>query len=113
MDSEKILEIIHNEINNKHWFGEGTGGSGHMASIYLSEVKVLSQKETKINSKICLEIVYFYKIIRESEFGGQIFDYEAKIILSETGEIMDNKITSENIFDLLSGDEIIEEFPDF
>ena len=42
MNRDWLLEIVKGEINRRHTFGEGAGGSGHLASIGLRAVEIVS-----------------------------------------------------------------------
>ena len=106
MDPDKILEALRNVVNAEHWFGEGTGGSGHLASISLADLDIISQKEIEYRNRLCVEVVYSYSVARMSEFGGETYHYKNKAVLSTSGEALQKQVLEEKVYDLLTGEEI-------
>ena len=90
-DEDEILTILNNHIEKAHWFGEGVGGSGHMATVYPSMPSILSVEDTIIKDKHCVKILYSYDIIRESEFGGTVNSYKKELILDATMNVVSEK----------------------
>ncbi len=104
MDIKAAEKIVADYINEAHTFGEGVGGSGHMASTGLSSCKVKAIDEATHNQQPCTRIAYSYEVTRMSEFGGETYGYEGHLLVQE-GKAVWNEITTEYVRDLLAFDD--------
>jgi hypothetical protein len=105
MDDDAALEVVTRMVKGSHWLGEGTGGSGHMASVGLSGPEILSLDPIDFQGERCSDVVYAYRIERMSEFGGEVSHYKSRVVLSESGEIRHTESLEYREFDLLTGEE--------
>ncbi len=105
MDRDKALEAIRKMIHEDHWFGEGAGGSGHLASVGLGNLEIISQEEAEFQDQPCIAVVCACSVDRESEFGGESRRYKKRRVLSRSGKVLDRQTLEEKVFDLLTGEE--------
>jgi hypothetical protein len=105
MDRDELLEAVRKAVNGEHWFGEGTGGSGHMASVGLGGLEIVSQSPIERDGRPCTEVVYSYSIERMSEFGGDVRRIRKRAVLGGSGEVLDARTLEEKVYDLLTGEE--------
>ena len=97
--------MIKKVVEKDHWFGEGTGGSGHLASVSLGDLKIISHKEIDFRKQPGTEVIYSYRIDRQSEFGGETYVYKKKAVLDKKGIVLDSHTLEEKVYDLLTGEE--------
>ena len=105
MDRDKALGAIRKQVNEDHWFGEGAGGSGHLASVGLGNLDIVSQEETEFQDQPCIAVVCSYSVDRVSEYGGESRRYKKRIVLSKSGKVLDRQTLEEKEYDLLTGEE--------
>ena len=105
MTRDELLEAVRKAVNSEHWFGEGTGGSGHMASVGLAGLEIVSQGAIEHQGRPCTAVVYSYSIERMSEFGGEVRRIRKRAVLGGSGEVLDAQTLEEKVYDLLTGEE--------
>ena len=105
MDKDAALEAVTRLVKQSHSFGEGTGGSGHMASVGLSGPEIISLDPVDFHGQPCSDVVYSYRIERMSEFGGAVYHHKKRVVLSESGEVRHSESLEYKEFDLLTGEE--------
>lgn len=105
MDRDRLLEAVRKAVSNEHWLGEGAGGSGHMASVGLGGLEIVSQSAIELHGRPCTEVVYSYSIERMSEFGGEVRRIRKRAVLGGSGEVLDAQTLEEKVYDLLTGEE--------
>ena len=94
--------------------GEGTGGSGHMASVGLGGPELVERKEVEHEGRTCVEAIYTYSIDRESEFGGESRRFRCRALIDNGGGILETSTIKETVYDVLTGEEhdVSYDFPD-